>query len=42
MVDDLVTIVIEVDADLLREVEKALKPYDMTPEQAAVGFLRFV
>ena len=41
MSDDLVIIMIEVETDLLREVEKVLKPYGMTPEQVAVEFLYF-
>ena len=39
--DNLVTMVIEVDCDLLRQVEKVLKPYGLTPEQAIVDFLNF-
>jgi len=33
--------VIEVDCDLLRQVEKVLKPYGLTPEQVIVDFLNF-
>lgn len=41
MSDNLVTIMVEVDSDLLTEVEKVLKPYGLTPEQAVVDFLNF-
>ena len=41
MNDNLVTMVIEVDCDLLRQVEKVLKPYGLTPEQVIVDFLNF-
>ena len=39
--EDIATIVVEVEDDLLREAEKVLRPYGMTPEQAAVEFFRF-
>ena len=38
---NLETIIIEVDSDLLREVEEILMPYGLTPEDAAVLFLKF-
>ncbi len=41
MSDNLVTIMVEVDSDLLTEAEKVLKPYGLTPEQAVVDFLNF-
>ena len=41
LLDDFVTMVIEVDRDLLQQVKKVLKPYGLTPEQAIVDFLNF-
>ena len=41
MENELVSIEIEVDMELLREVEKVLLPYRITPEQAVVMFLKF-
>lgn len=39
--DWLVTITIEIDADLLAQVTEVLKPYGLTPEDAAVRFFEY-
>lgn len=36
-----VTITIEIDAELLAQVTEVLKPYDLTPEEAAVQFFEY-
>lgn len=41
MDDGKVTITIEVDADLLAQVTEMLKPYGLTPEDAAVQFFEY-
>lgn len=41
MDDGKVTITIEVDAELLAQVTEVLKPYDLTPEEAAVQFFEY-
>ena len=38
MDDGKVTITIEVDAELLAQVTEVLRPYDLTPKEAAVQF----
>ena len=41
MDDGKVTIPIEIDAELLAQVTAALKPYGLTPEEAAVQFFEY-
>ena len=42
MLDDgKVTITIEIDTELLAQVTAALKPYGLTPEEAAVQFFGY-
>ena len=41
MDDGKVTITIEVDAELLAQVTEVLKPYGLTPEEAAVQFFKY-
>lgn len=41
MDDGKVTITIEVDAELLAQVTEVLKPYGLTPEEAAVQFFEY-
>ena len=42
MIDDgKVTITIEIDAELLAQVTEVLKPYGLTPEEAAVQFFEY-
>ena len=41
MDDGKVTITIEIDAELLAQVTKVLKPYGLTPEEAAVQFFEY-
>ena len=41
MDDGKVTITIEIDAELLAQVTAALKPYGLTPEEAAVQFFEY-
>lgn len=41
MDDGKVTITIEVDAELLAQVTEVLKPYGLTPEEAAVRFFKY-
>ena len=36
-----VTITIEIDAELLAQVTEVLKPYGLTPEEAAVQFFEY-
>ena len=39
--DGKVTITIEIDAELLAQVTEVLKPYGLTPEEAAVQFFEY-
>ena len=41
MDDGKVTITIEIDAELLAQVTEVLKPYGLTPEEAAVQFFEY-
>lgn len=41
MDDGKVTITIEIDAELLEQVTKVLKPYGLTPENAVVQFIEY-
>ena len=41
MDDGKVTITIEIDAELLAQVTAALKPYGLTPEEAAMQFFGY-
>ena len=41
MDDGKVTITIEIDAELLAQITEALKPYGLTPEEAAVQFFEY-
>ena len=41
MDDGKVTITIEIDAELLVQVTEVLKPYGLTPEEAAVQFFEY-
>lgn len=41
MDDGKVTITIEIDAELLEQVTKVLKPYGLTPEDAVVQFIEY-
>ena len=41
MDDGKVTITIEIDAELLAQVTEVLKPYVLTPEEAAVQFFEY-
>ena len=41
MDDGKVTITIEIDAELLVQVTEVIKPYGLTPEEAAVQFFEY-
>ena len=41
MDDGKVTITIEIDAELLAQITEVLKPYGLTPEEAAVQFFEY-
>ena len=41
MDDGKVTITIEIDAELLAQINEVLKPYGLTPEEAAVQFFEY-
>ena len=41
MDDGKVTIIIEIDAELLAQITEALKPYGLTPEEAEVQFFQY-
>ena len=41
MDDGKVTITIEIDAELLAQVAEVLKPYGLTPEEAAVQYFEY-
>ena len=41
MDDGKVTITIEIDAELLAQVTEVLKPYGLTPEEAAKQFFEY-